>query len=61
MVQEPSPKDSDAPVTQVPGQLSLWDEMTRQLMEAIGAGDWTLIVDDDPPHSTALHRRRRRA
>lgn len=47
MMRSPSPEDDNAAPrsTQLRGQLS-FDDLTHELMEALGAGEWTLLVDD---------------
>jgi len=60
MMQPPSPEDETGPETsRFPGQLS-FDDLTRQLCEAIGGGEWFLLLDDDLDRRDTTPRRRRR-
>lgn len=59
MMQSPSPEGTAAQEpAEVPGQLS-FDDLTRQLCEALGGGEWFLLVDDDDWDRAPVRRRRK--
>jgi hypothetical protein len=47
MCQSPSPEGT-LPRTHspCPGQLSLWDRITCELLVAVGGGEWVVLPDD---------------